>query len=328
METTPATKQLNVHANVSVGEENEQNLSAAAFIPILYNWLKIEHNLGAADCRHSVHTYFFLFLAIFQQIFRLKHVMLKIFWDRRRPFVFRLLQTKALLAAIILGYAFMEHRMLPSSDATALYSSAGSTYPQVLKRLFDIVISIIILPILVPIIAALYILVRAPGGPGFFGHQRIGKGGKVFRCWKLRTMVPNAEKRLQALLDRDPEARAEWEQDRKLRNDPRITKFGNFLRKSSLDELPQILNVLKGEMSLIGPRPVTADELAKYGPHRSIYLAMRPGVTGLWQVSGRNGVSYAARVLLDRRYFEEMSLSMDVYILLRTAGAVLSRTGM
>lgn len=225
----------------------------------------------------------------------------------------------------------MEHRTLPPSSsaaATTVYSSSGSTYPQAMKRLVDISISIMILPILVPIIAVLYVFVRASGGPGFFGHQRIGKDGRVFRCWKLRTMVPNAEDRLQALLDRDREARAEWQQDRKLRDDPRITKFGKFLRKSSLDELPQILNVLKGEMSLIGPRPVTSDELEKYGSHRYIYLVMRPGVTGLWQVSGRNEVSYEERVLLDRRYFEEMSLRLDISILFRTAGAVLARTGM
>ena len=155
------------------------------------------------------------------------------------------------------------------------------SYAGSMKRLFDVVLSLLLLPMIVPIVAILYVLVRRDGGAGFFGHARVGKDGKVFKCWKIRSMVPDAQERLEHLLATDPAARAEWERDRKLRNDPRVTRFGNFLRKSSLDELPQIWNVLRGEMSLIGPRPVTASELDRYGAQAWVYEALRPGVTGL-----------------------------------------------
>lgn len=213
------------------------------------------------------------------------------------------------------------------ANGGVVYEQPNAVYARSTKRVFDLVISIMLLPILIPIIAALYVRVRMSGGPGFFGHNRIGKNGRVFRCWKVRTMVPDAEERLQALLASDPVARKSWDMDRKLRDDPRVTKFGEFLRKTSLDELPQIFNVLKGDMSLIGPRPVTPDELEKYGAYSKIYLAMRPGVTGLWQVSGRNDVSYTERVMLDRRYFATMSLRVDLAVLFKTVGAVLRRTG-
>lgn len=216
---------------------------------------------------------------------------------------------------------------LRGADGGVVYDQPNAVYAKSAKRVFDLVSSVMLLPILIPIIAGLYMLVRMSGGPGFFGHKRIGKDGRIFRCWKLRTMVPDAEERLRALLANDSEARKSWETDRKLRDDPRITKFGEFLRKTSLDELPQIINVLRGEMSLIGPRPVTPDELEKYGASRMIYLAMRPGVTGLWQVSGRNDVSYSQRVTLDRQYFETMSLRVDLVVLFKTTGAVLRRTG-
>ncbi|MEM9348793.1 MAG: sugar transferase [Pseudomonadota bacterium] len=214
-----------------------------------------------------------------------------------------------------------------SDDRAVVYDQPNAVYAKSTKRGFDLVVSIMLLPILIPIICLLYVPVRMSGGPGFFGHKRVGRDGRIFLCWKLRTMVPDAEERLRAVLASDPEARKSWEADRKLRNDPRITKFGEFLRKTSLDELPQIFNVLKGEMSLIGPRPVTPDELDKYGASRVIYLAMRPGVTGLWQVSGRNDVSYSERVMLDRQYFATMSLRVDMTVLVRTTGAVLRRTG-
>lgn len=215
-----------------------------------------------------------------------------------------------------------------SPDLKGISGHTKSLYSQSVKRPLDVAISIVLLPILLPVIFVLYALVRASGGPGFFGHARIGMDGRRFRCWKLRTMVPDAEERLNALLNTDPSARAEWERDRKLRDDPRITKFGDFLRKTSLDELPQIYNVLKGDMSLIGPRPVTAEEIARYGVHKPFYLAMRPGVTGLWQVSGRNDISYSERVALDSRYFREVSLGLDLSILVRTATVVWRWSGM
>jgi lipopolysaccharide/colanic/teichoic acid biosynthesis glycosyltransferase len=151
--------------------------------------------------------------------------------------------------------------------------------------------------------------------------------GKAFKCWKIRTMVHDAETRLRAHLKADPEAAAEWDRDRKLTNDPRITRLGQFLRRTSLDELPQIWNVLRGEMSFVGPRPIVRSELQKYGSFRGAYKTMKPGITGLWQVSGRNDVSYDERVKMDVEYMNNVSFLLDVQIILGTAGAVLSRTG-
>ncbi|MBW6416939.1 sugar transferase [Celeribacter sp. PS-C1] len=196
-----------------------------------------------------------------------------------------------------------------------------------MKRVFDILLALMLLPMIAPLVLVLCVMVCRDGGSGLFGHARVGKGGKIFKCWKIRTMVPDAQERLEALLKSDPAARAEWEKDRKLRNDPRVTPLGDFLRKSSLDELPQLWNVLKGEMSLIGPRPVTEPELVMYGKDAAIYAALRPGVTGLWQVSGRNDVSYKERVELDVRYHKKMSFLLDMEILFRTAKSVVSRTG-
>ncbi|ANT63366.1 exopolysaccharide biosynthesis protein (plasmid) [Salipiger sp. CCB-MM3] len=200
-------------------------------------------------------------------------------------------------------------------------------YARFLKRVLDLVLGLLILPSILPVLLVLYVLVRLEGGPGFFGHQRVGRSGKMFKCWKIRTMVPDAQQRLQELLASDPNAKAEWERDQKLRNDPRVTKLGNFLRSSSLDELPQIWNVLKGEMSLIGPRPVTQAEMIRYGAQKDVYLALRPGITGLWQISGRNDLSYSERVSLDASYLERMSLRQDLRILLGTVNTVLKRTG-
>lgn len=200
-------------------------------------------------------------------------------------------------------------------------------YQQRAKRALDLFLSVVALPFLAPLIAVLYIAVRLDGGPGFFGHSRVGRGGGAFRCWKLRTMVPDAQQRLDAVLRADPAARAEWEKDQKLRHDPRITWLGGFLRRTSLDELPQIWNVLKGEMSLIGPRPVTVPELERYKGHKPVYLALRPGITGLWQVSGRNSVSYDTRVEMDAAYFRNIGFLSDIRILFQTVGVVFARTG-
>lgn len=165
------------------------------------------------------------------------------------------------------------------------------------------------------------------GGPGFFGHERVGQDGTRFKCWKIRSMVFDANERLSALLASDPEARAEWERDHKLVNDPRITRFGRFIRRTSLDELPQIVNVLAGDMSFVGPRPVVEEELERYGEARSAYLAMKPGITGLWQVSGRNSIEYSERVALDVQYRDEMSFLRDASLIALTARCVVSPTG-
>ncbi|MEM6693135.1 MAG: sugar transferase [Pseudomonadota bacterium] len=205
--------------------------------------------------------------------------------------------------------------------------SRSRLYRAYVKRGLDLIICVLLLPIVLPIFAIVYVILSVQSGPVFFGHRRIGRGGKPFDCWKFRTMAVDADARLQRLLASDPSARAEWETTRKLRDDPRITWIGSFLRQSSLDEIPQIWNVLKGEMSLVGPRPVVEDELALYGTHRRIYLAMRPGLTGLWQVSGRNDVGYATRVRLDADYFAGIGLLRDLQIIFKTPSAMLRRTG-
>jgi lipopolysaccharide/colanic/teichoic acid biosynthesis glycosyltransferase len=196
------------------------------------------------------------------------------------------------------------------------------------KRALDVVGAALLLVLFAPVMAVIALLVARDGGPVFYAHRRVGRDGVGFDCLKFRSMVRDADQRLAELLERDPAARAEWETTRKLRHDPRITAVGRFLRASSLDELPQLINVLRGEMSLVGPRPVQQAELnAFYGTAASYYRAVRPGLTGLWQVSGRNDTSYAERVALDVRYVAEATLLDDLRILLRTPIAVLRRRG-
>jgi len=198
-----------------------------------------------------------------------------------------------------------------------------------LKRSMDIAGAGALLLFCLPVFLALALLVRLDGGPAFYAHERVGRGGRRFGCLKFRSMVVGADRRLAALLELDPDARAEWEVSRKLRDDPRVTWIGRILRASSLDELPQLINVLRGEMSLVGPRPVQATELeTHYGAAAAAhYLSVRPGITGPWQVSGRSDTTYAARVLLDVQYATSPSLWTDIRILLRTPIAVLRRRG-
>lgn len=184
-----------------------------------------------------------------------------------------------------------------------------------------------LMALLAPAFVVLWWLVRKTGKQVFFGHERIGRGGKPFKCYKFRSMVPDAEKVLEELLRNDPAAREEWAREFKLKNDPRITSVGAFLRKTSLDELPQLWNVLKGEMSLVGPRPVVAEEIERYGQQAQHYMQARPGMTGLWQVSGRNDIDYDSRVYLDTWYVKNWSLWSDIVILLRTVRVVLGRDG-
>lgn len=196
------------------------------------------------------------------------------------------------------------------------------------SRVLDIIIAasalVFAMPLLIVVAALIWL---HDGGPPLFGHRRIGYGGSSFKCLKFRTMVVDAEAKLQALLARDPAARREWATDQKLRNDPRITPLGAFLRKSSLDELPQLWNVLRGEMSIVGPRPIVQAEVARYGRGFRHYCSVRPGITGLWQVSGRNDVSYRRRVALDRMYARSKCLTTDLNIILKTIPAVLMRSG-
>jgi len=196
-----------------------------------------------------------------------------------------------------------------------------------LKRGFDVVAGLLLLLGFAPLLLLLALAVASDGGPALFGHRRVGAGGRPFKCWKFRSMVVDAEAALARTLANDPEARREWQRDFKLRRDPRVTRLGRFLRKSSLDELPQLFSVITGKMSLIGPRPIVADEVERYGAGFADYTACRPGITGLWQVSGRNDIDYAERVAIDRRYLRSWSFAGDMAILVRTVGVVLRRNG-
>ena len=187
------------------------------------------------------------------------------------------------------------------------------------KRVFDLTAVVVTAPVWGPVMLALAGFIRLTSkGAAFYGHERVGRGGRTIRCFKLRTMVHDADSRLAELLASDPVLAEEFARTFKLKSDPRVTRMGRFLRKTSLDELPQLINVLKGEMSLVGPRPITEDEMRRYGQYMPIVLSARPGMTGLWQVSGRNDVSYSTRVALDVQYAFGQSLSGDVSILART----------
>jgi exopolysaccharide production protein ExoY len=198
-----------------------------------------------------------------------------------------------------------------------------------LKRAFDIVGALIALLIMAPILPLLALAVRLDGGPVLYGHTRIGYNDRSFKCLKFRTMVVDADKALAQYLAANPSAAEEWARQRKLARDPRVTRIGAILRKTSLDELPQLINVLRGEMSLVGPRPVVREELEQhYGPlGRSVYWTLRPGITGLWQISGRSDTTYRQRVTLDIAYGSTWSLLLDLKIVLRTIPAVLARRG-
>ncbi len=196
-----------------------------------------------------------------------------------------------------------------------------------IKRTFDIAGSLALLILLAPLFAYLMVRIGRDGGQPIYGHERVGRGGRRFKCLKFRSMVRNSQQVLADLLANDPAARAEWDADFKLRNDPRITPIGQFLRRSSLDELPQLWNVLRGEMSLVGPRPIVAAELVRYGDKADYYLMAKPGMTGLWQVNGRNDVDYDTRVYFDAWYVKNWSLWHDIAILFKTINVVCRRNG-
>ena len=197
-----------------------------------------------------------------------------------------------------------------------------------LKRAFDIVVAAAALILLAPLILLFAILVRIQdGGNAFFSQDRYGLNGKTFKCFKLRSMGVDAAERLQTILDEDPDLRREWQATQKLKNDPRITALGHFLRKSSIDELPQLWNVLRGDMSIVGPRPIVKNEIQKYGDSYRFYTAVRPGLTGLWQVEGRTETTYQERVAMDVRYVQTRSFLKDVWIVVKTIPAVLASRG-
>ena len=198
------------------------------------------------------------------------------------------------------------------------------------KRPFDFFFAFIAIILVLPLFPILALLVKLTDkGPIFFKHKRIGLHGKPFHVIKFRTMYPDAEKRLQEILEKDPKARKEWEETFKLKNDPRITPIGKLLRKTSLDELPQFFNVLKGEMSIVGPRPVTEEELKKYYKDKAkYYLSVKPGITGYWQVEGRSDIKdYKKRVEMDVWYVKNQSFWLDLKIILKTIWVMLTGKG-
>lgn len=198
---------------------------------------------------------------------------------------------------------------------------------RIIKRTFDIIGSLGIIIILSPILIYICYKVKGDGGPAIYGHERVGKNGKTFKCLKFRSMVINSKEVLDKLLLSDLDAKKEWDETFKLKNDPRITTIGKFLRRTSLDELPQLFNVLKGEMSLVGPRPIITAELERYNDEVDYYLLSKPGMTGLWQVSGRSDVDYDTRVYLDAWYVKNWSMWNDIAILFKTIGVVLKKDG-
>lgn len=197
-------------------------------------------------------------------------------------------------------------------------------YPSI-KRLIDLALTIAIAPLALALVGFFAAMVRADGHPAFYTQPRLGKAGSTFRIWKLRTMVPDADQLLESYLDAHPEARREWDLTQKLRHDPRITRLGRFLRKYSLDELPQLWNVVRGDMSLVGPRPMFPEQRSSY-PGID-YFSLRPGMTGLWQVSVRNRSSFAERAIYDTDYARHLSIATDLRILLKTPLIMLRGTG-
>jgi exopolysaccharide production protein ExoY len=198
---------------------------------------------------------------------------------------------------------------------------------QRLRLWADRLAALVLLVCASPLLAVIAWLIQRDGGPATFSHFRVGCGGRVFPCIKFRTMRPDAEQVLHDLLAQRPELLEEWERDHKLADDPRVTGLGKWLRRSSLDELPQLLNVLRGEMTLVGPRPITLHELHRYGPARWHYLSVLPGMTGLWQVSGRNSTTYERRIYLDELYVKNRSAWLDLKILAKTVVVVITGIG-
>lgn len=213
----------------------------------------------------------------------------------------------------------------PDEADLAKSASPGRLYGGVFKRCFDLLLVLSVLPVLAILLGAVSILIAREGGPVFYRQQRIGRGGVVFTILKFRTMVVNAEDELEEYLARNPLARAEWNKHQKLKDDPRVTRVGRFLRRSSMDELPQLFNVLKGDMSLVGPRPMMVEQAPLY-PGQA-YYQLRPGITGPWQVSDRHESSFADRARFDADYARSLSFGLDLRLLVRTVGVVLKCGG-
>jgi lipopolysaccharide/colanic/teichoic acid biosynthesis glycosyltransferase len=225
------------------------------------------------------------------------------------------------------AYLTMGHGMLHQGASVPRAGAARQSYRDT-ARVLDVALATLGVIILAPLLVVLALAIwLQDGGSPIFAHRRLGRHGLPFPCLKFRTMVVDSDVRLRELLANDVEAAREWNRDHKLRNDPRITALGRILRKTSLDELPQLFNVIAGQMNLVGPRPIVAGEVVRYGRYFTNYCQVRPGITGLWQVSGRNDVSYRRRVALDTVYSRKQSFAVDMFILTRTVPAVLSARG-
>jgi lipopolysaccharide/colanic/teichoic acid biosynthesis glycosyltransferase len=210
-------------------------------------------------------------------------------------------------------------------SAAAPDDARSGLYRKGMKRCLDLLLVLLGAPVVGLIVLSLALLVARDGGSPFYSQKRVGRGGRIYTMWKLRSMVTNADRKLEAYLASNPAARAEWDETQKLKNDPRITRFGRLLRKSSLDELPQLWNVFKGDMSLVGPRPMMPDQQSLYPG--SAYYNLRPGLTGIWQVSERNNSTFADRARFDTQYDRELSLGTDLRLLIATAHVVMNATG-
>lgn len=227
-----------------------------------------------------------------------------------------------------LGLRSLEPRQWEEAPAQSIEQPAFPASPYAAaKRILDVAGAIVLAAVFSPLILLIAVRMRQEGGSIIYKHRRIGRDGRAFECLKFRTMVPNADQVLRELLERDPAIKAEWVRDHKLRSDPRVTRLGRFLRRTSLDELPQLWNVMRGEMSLVGPRPVVREELLRYGRNVRTYLSAKPGITGLWQVKGRNDTDYRRRVVLDTYYVRNQNLLLDLYILVKTTRVVLGGSG-
>jgi exopolysaccharide production protein ExoY len=238
---------------------------------------------------------------------------------RKEPDIEAKKQLEAETTQVLLGRRVKTVRRMVMAGGTAL----DAVYTG-LNQAAALLLIVLISPLLAFIAIRIW---RVDGAPLTFGHYRVGLGGRQFKCLKFRTMVRNSSEVLDHLLSTDASARAEWERDHKLRNDPRVTPIGELLRKTSLDELPQLFNILRGEMHFVGPRPVTLAELKRYGVRKRHYMSVKPGLTGLWQVSGRNNTTYEERVEFDSDYVERRSPWFDSWILMRTVKVVITRDG-
>lgn len=226
-----------------------------------------------------------------------------------------------MLKDIISDYADVSVEITSCQDTSRFYRDTG-------KRIFDVLVTVMLSPIILPLIAVIWIIVRLQGGAGFYSQDRVGFEGRIFRCWKVRTMIPDAERALEYICRSDPKLAKEWRKNQKLRNDPRVTRVGHFLRMTSFDELPQFWNVLCGDMSLVGPRPFMTDQEALYrDAGGAAYYKMRPAITGPWQVLARGKTSFVERVKFDNDYLKNVSLISDLKIFWQTIGVVLRGVG-